>query len=243
MADDFEDPKAPHGRDGDGVPLAPYGLKADGTPRLSNRGRKPGATAPAPKKKAEKNESAKAAPGTPAAQKAALIDLADTILTPVALAATNPAIERKMGQEKACAVAGSVVIVQAYLDPLSDAVVQLAADKPGMLGWLERADDVMPYMALLRVGGQMAKALYSNFRHPDKRLAKAAAKYGHMRALQLAQQIEEQAAEFGLTDDAIEEIRGEQLAAARGTERHDPSEANGWTEFGAAEPDWAEAAA
>ncbi|HEY1699183.1 MAG TPA: hypothetical protein VGG75_05630 [Trebonia sp.] len=32
------DPKAPHGRDGDGQPLAPFGLKTDGTPRLRPAG-------------------------------------------------------------------------------------------------------------------------------------------------------------------------------------------------------------
>lgn len=240
MADDI-DPAAPHGRDDDGVPLAPYGLRKDGVPKLSNRGRAASTTAPAPKKKAEKNEPARPAAGTPASQKRALIDLADMLLTPIALAATNPVVERRMGERNACAVAGSVIIVNAYLDPLADALVQLAADKPGMLSWLERTDDAMPYMALLRVGGQMAKALYSNFRAPDPRLAKAAGKYGHMRALQLAAEIEAEAAEYGVTDDAIEQVRRHQTAMDE-QQHQEPSEANGWLEFGAAD-DWSEAAA
>ena len=44
---DGKDELAPHGRDETGKPLTPFGVKVDGTPKLSNRGRKAGASGPA----------------------------------------------------------------------------------------------------------------------------------------------------------------------------------------------------
>jgi hypothetical protein len=235
-----DDVEAPHGRDEQGVPLAPFGYRGDGRPRLSNRGRKAGPAAPkqaaAPPKKATRNETSGPRPGTPAAQKQALLELVDTVLMPAALFATSPVAEKRMGERRATAAAGSVVIVQTYAEPLADAVVQLAVDRPGMLGWLERTNDVMPYLALLRVGAQMAKALYANYREPSPVLARAAAKYGHMRAVQMAQAIEREAAEYGITDDLIEQVRTQQAPAEPewahdGPVRQEPTEENGWLEY------------
>jgi hypothetical protein len=243
MSRDDVDPAAPHGRDDQGVPHAPYGYKADGTPRLSNRGRTAGAakkTAAAPPKKEKRNAPTGPAPGSADAQKRALLELADTLLMPAALMTTSPLAEKRLGEKRAMAAAGSVIIVQAYAEQTADVVVRLAADRPGMLAWLERADDAMPWLALLRVGAQLGKALYSNFREPDPRLASAAAKFGHLRAVQMAQAIEEEAAAYGITDAAIEEVRAQQAAAMAGGEqeraedspgRQAPSEENGWREF------------
>jgi hypothetical protein len=220
MADDV-DQDAPHGRDSEGVPYAPYGYRQDGRPKLSNRGRQPKAAAPP--KKAEKNSSSPAKPGSAAAQKKALLDFADTLLVPAAVLASTPQAVEKFGEQRAMAAAGSVLIVKTHMDPISDALVAIAADRPGMLGWLETVSDKMPWLALLKAGADMTRALYSNWKRPDPRLAVAATKYGIMRSLQIAEEIEREAAEMGLMEQAVEDVREQG--------RQDPSEANGWTEY------------
>jgi hypothetical protein len=221
---EIEDPDAPHGRDEDGKPLAPYGYRQDGRPKLSNRGRQP---AP-PKKADKKKEQPKkpAAAGSSAAQKQALVDFADTLLVPAAIGLSAPPTVAKLGEQRAMAAAGSVFIVKAHVDPVADALVAIAAERPGMLSWLDTVSDKMPWIMLLKSLGDMGKALWGNWKKPDPRLAAAATQYGVMRSLQMAAAIEQEAAEMGLFDQEVTDVQ-EQA-------RQEPSEANGWTEFASA---------
>ncbi|MYS19153.1 hypothetical protein GA0115240_10584 [Streptomyces sp. DvalAA-14] len=246
MSDDVDE-LAPHGRDEFGKPLAPYGYRQDGVPKKSNRGR-----APAPPKKSE--AAAAASPvssegdkGKRAAQKQALRELSDMLLTPAALATSSPMFARKWGERRQMAAQGSVIIVGAHVDPIADVLTGLAVDKPGLLGWLEKTGDALPYLAAFKVAGQLAKSLVSNWQNPSPQLAGAARKMGPLRAVQFAREIERQAAEAGLTEDMIEQMmsggsvdddqeqepyrQGDVEDEPHGAVRVEPTAENGWAEY------------
>ena len=198
----MSDETAPHGYEDDGVtPRAPYGLRADGTPRKSNRGARPGQRG--------NGNRARRTPGRPAAKspsdkvrKEQLIALGEMgIISPLAAASFSPVVTKKFGQKQADALAGDAVILTQYLPHIADGLIVLSQSKPGALAWLDQVEDKAPYLLLANVGVQVAKALISNHMDPNPRLANAGRLQAAMRAEQLAQAIEQQAAEMGIRID------------------------------------------
>jgi hypothetical protein len=188
------DPKAPHGYDADGQPLAPYGYKVDGTPRLSKRGARPGQRGnkgPASAKSAAKETAAK--------RRDMLIGLADMlIVTPLAGASASPFLAKRIGPKQADALAGDAVIVSHFAPSLADGLLVLGETKPGAIAWLDSVEDKAPYLMLAQVGVQMVKAFVGNHMNPDPRLAEAGRTLVQMRAAQMAQAIEDEAAAMGI---------------------------------------------
>lgn len=217
------DPVAPHGRDADGVPLHPYGFRRDGVPKLSNRGRK----VAAPPKKAAANTKAGPGAATRRQQKQALMEIADMLLTPAAGIATAPPLRKKLGEKRADAVAGSVVIVGSFAEDIADFTVHMAESRPGLLSWMDRMDDKLPLVMGAKILVGMGKALAQNWVQPDPQLAAAARKVAPLRAAQFAASISDQYAQFvqaGLIEDQdvdrrdYEEHEGAQMAAEAGAE-------------------------
>ncbi|MFF8495186.1 hypothetical protein ACF06O_30660 [Streptomyces albidoflavus] len=199
MADDDKqvDPAAPHGRDENGTPLAPYGYKANGDPRVSNRGR-----VAAPGKKATANTRSGARPkGRSKGQtKSQLVELVGMVTTPLATAAASPALGKKLGERQALALAGDAVILDAFAEPLVDAVMVAAESKPGLLAWMDKVEDKAGYLMLAQTGAQLVKALVQNHMAPDKRLAEAARTMVQVKAARYAAAIQAEAAALGLDD-------------------------------------------
>lgn len=192
------DPEAPHGYADDGVtPLAPYGLKTDGTPRLSNRGRVPkqGAKKAGPAVTQGSSAGAKRA----REQRDGLVQLADALMSPVMATMSNPAVARKIGEQRAAGLAGSLLIVEGYVPAYADWLVSMSATKPGMLAWMDRLEDNAPYFQGAIITAQLVKAVASNMVNPDPRLAQAAKLKAQIRAAQMAEAIEAEAARMGIS--------------------------------------------
>lgn len=199
---DTTDHEAPHGRDELGVPLAPFGLKADGTPRISNRGR----TAKAPAKKPTQNTRSGRTAGKRTHQqtRSQLVELVGMLTTPLAAAAYSPQVAERIGPERAMAMAGSAVLIDAHAEPAADALIQLAQSKPGVLAWMDKVEDKAPYLALMQVGFSLGRALVGNFMHPSPELADAGRKMVEIRAARMAAAIQEEYATLGLVPEAVD---------------------------------------
>lgn len=199
----MSDETAPHGRDENGDPLAPYGYLVDGvTPRKSNRGARPGQRGNG--NAARRGGGKRPGPKSPSdkVRKEQLIALGEMgIISPLAAASFSPMVAKKFGQKQADALAGDAVILTQYLPHLADGLIVLSQSKPGALAWLDQVEDKAPYLLLANVGIQVAKALVSNHLDPNPRLANAGRLQAAMRAEQLAQMIEQQAAEMGVRID------------------------------------------
>lgn len=191
------DPEAPHGRDTDGTPLAPYGLKADGTPKVSNRGRKSSGTAPAPKSSSAREREAR--------EKAKLLaDFGDALLTPVYPVVRSGVLKKRFGEKKADALAGSLVILDAFVPRYAEHAVAWDQSHPGFLSWMDRIDDKTPIVAMAFTTIELVKALAGNWSNPDPRLAHAALTKSVLRPFQLAEAIEAEARRLGINPDDIE---------------------------------------
>lgn len=190
------DTEAPHGRADDGTPLAPYGLKTDGTPRLSNRGRTAKKSAPSGPS-ATKGRSAGAQKARE--QRDGLMQLADALLSPAMAATSSPGFAKKVGEQRAAGLAGSLVIVDGFVPAYADWVVQLSQTKPGMLAWMDRMEDKAPYLQGAIITAQLVKAVAGQMMNPDPRLAEAARLKATIRNQQMAAAIEEEAARMGIS--------------------------------------------
>lgn len=209
MAEEDEKTKAPHGRDEHGTPLAPFGYKTNGDPKLSNRGR-----APAPPKKTTPNVKAAARPrGRSAAQtKYQLLELVGMFTTPVSAAADNPVVRKKIGDRHADAIAGDVVIVEAVAPEFIDGVMLYAERKPGMLAWMDKAEDAAPALMMVKAAATMVKAIVQNHMNPDPQLAAAGRRLASVKAARYAAAIQAEAQALGLDDANVVDIP-EQRAA------------------------------
>lgn len=198
MADEI-DIKAPHGRDENGAPLAPYGYKTNGDPKLSNRGRAPAA----PGKKSTPNVKAGARPKsrTQAQTKHQLVELGQMLTTPLIIASDNPVVRKKLGERHAAALAGDAVLLDMHVEPAVDVVMLAAQTRPGILAWMDKAEDAAPLLMAAKVFGSLTKALVQNHMNPDERLARAGRSLLKVRAAKYAAAIEAEAAELGLVDD------------------------------------------
>lgn len=194
------DENAPHGYEEDGVtPRAPYGLRSDGKPRKSNRGARPG----------QRGNGNRAAPRRPGGTKKSPSDairmqqlcaLGDMlVISPLSAASMTPGLAKKIGQGQCDALAGDAVILTEYMPKLAEGLIVLSQSKPAALAWLDQVEDKAPYLLLLNVGVQVGKALVSNHMNPNPRLAHAGRLQGAIRSLQLAEAIEAQAAEMGIS--------------------------------------------
>ncbi|MYR11945.1 hypothetical protein GTY62_15295 [Streptomyces sp. SID724] len=205
MADEV-DIKAPHGRDEQGVPLAPYGYKTNGDPKLSNRGR-----APAPGKKPTPNVKSGARPKsrTQGETRHQLVELGRMFTSPLVPLSKNAMVRKKIGDRQAMALAGDAVILDMHVEPAVDALMTAAQTRPGLLAWMDKAEDLGPAVMGLRVVASLTKALAENHMNPDERLARAGESMLKIRAAKYAAAIEAEAAALGLVDDepAIPEQR------------------------------------
>jgi hypothetical protein len=199
VADD-RDPKAPHGRDDEGNPLAPFGHKANGDPRVSNRGR----TAAAPKKKATPNTRAATKVRTGEETRAQLVELASVVTTPLVLASGWAPVRRRIGERQADALAGDAVIVESFAEPAVDVLMFAARSRPGLLAWMDKAEENAPLIMAAKIAGGLAKAIVENHLNPDPRLSAAGRTLVQVRAARYAEAIEREAAELGIVPDAAE---------------------------------------
>lgn len=202
MAEETEEILAPHGRDDDGVPKAPFGFKDDGNPRKSNRGRRPAGVA-APPKKSTPNVKAGARPKarTKAQTKNQLMELVGMFTQSVAKAAEAPPVRKKLGERHATALQGDAIILEAVMPDVLDGVILYADRKPGLLAWMDKAEDAAPALLIARGLATMSVAIVQNHMHPDPQLAAAARSMVKVKAARYAAAIEAEAAALGLVDD------------------------------------------
>jgi len=121
------------------------------------------------------------------------------IISPLTAASMTPGLSKKIGKAQCDALAGDAVILTEYMPKLAEGLIVLSQSKPGALAWLDQVEDKAPYLLLLNVGVQVGKALVSNHMNPNPRLAHAGRLQGAIRSLQLAEMIEAQAAEMGIS--------------------------------------------
>jgi hypothetical protein len=200
---------APHGRDEQGVPLAPYGYTEAGNPRKGNRGRRAGVTAPP--KKTERNVKAGARPKarTKAQTKTQLLELVGEFTAAVAKGADAAPVRARIGDRHAGAIMGHAVIVQAVAGDFLDGLIMEAEKRPGLLAWMDKAEDAAPKLVMVKALMTMGAAMAQNHVNPSPELEHAARSMVRVRAARYAAAIEEEAAALGLNDDgaAIPEQR------------------------------------
>lgn len=159
------DPQAPHGRDEHGVPLAPFGLNLDGTPRKSNRGARPGQKGNSSGKSAPKGMKAPTSSRNDAARKTALLQMVDAlVVVPLVGASVAPMIVKQVGEKQAVAMAADAYDIHQHMPAIADGLVVLSQTKPGVLSWLDSAEENAPYLALMVAGVQLGMAIVGNHR-------------------------------------------------------------------------------
>lgn len=195
-----ESDRAPHGYEEDGVtPKAPFGFNIDGTPRKSNRGARPGQRGNGNRAR----PAAKTRSITDRQRKEMLLGLADMlVVTPLAAASANPLLAKRFGQAQTDALAGDAVIVSHFMPSTADALIVLSQSKPGVLSWLDGVEDKAPYLMLAQVGVQVVRAITENHLRPNPDLAAAGRTLVNMKAAQMAQAINEEAAAMGIPTEA-----------------------------------------
>lgn len=204
MADEDESVIAPHGRDEQGVPKAPFGYTQEGNPRKSNRGRRPqGSGVAAPPKKAEKNVKAGARPKSRsrAETKSRLLGLVEEVTVAVAKGADSARVRARLGDRHAGAIMGHAVITRAVAPDILDGVIMAAEKRPGLLAWMDRAEDAAPAILIGKGLATWVAAIAQNHVNPAPELEHAARSMVKVYAARYAAAIEEEAAALGLVDD------------------------------------------
>jgi hypothetical protein len=203
--DDDEKTVAPHGRDDDGVPKAPFGYTQEGNPRKSNRGRRPGdkAGVAAPPKKSERNVKTGARPKarTKAQTKYQLMELVGEFTAAVAKGADSAPVRSRIGDRHAGAIMGHAVIVQAVAPDFLDGLIMEAEKRPGLLAWMDRAEEAAPKLIMAKAFMSMVVAVGQNHVNPAPELEHAARSMVAVRAARYAAAIEEEAAALGLVEE------------------------------------------
>lgn len=195
MADaEVRDLKAPHGRDDDGQPLTPYGTKVDGTPRLSRRGATAGARGNAPKKAAPRRSA------TDSQRRKMLVELTGNFIEmPLIALSSAPPVVSRLGQRHADALALDAYVIGQAAEPLAEALVVLSQSKPGVLSWLDTAEEKAPYLQLMMVGISIAKAFVSNHTAPNaSEMAAQVRQAAQVKAQGMMEDIERQAETAGV---------------------------------------------
>lgn len=187
MSDD-ESVLAPHGRDENGTPLAPYGLKVDGNPRKSRRGAAPGS-----KGNAGSSGASSAPKGatrlsmTDKQRKESLLGYSAILSQSLIGASMAKPIVGRIGQKQADALACDGLVLGSASEALVDGLIHLSQYKPGVLAWVDKAEESSPYLQLAMVGAQIGAAFVRNHLAPDARMAKAARDQMLGQAQQMAQ--------------------------------------------------------
>lgn len=204
MADEMDEKTvAPHGRDENGVPKAPFGYTQDGNPRKSNRGRRPGDKVAAPPKKNERNVKATSRPKsrTRAQTKTQLLELVGELTAAVAKGADAAPVRARIGDRNAGAVMGHAVLVQAVAPDILDGVILAAEKRPGLLAWMDRAEEAVPALMIAKGLATLTAAIVQNHMNPSAELESAARSMVKVRAARYVAAIEEEAAALGLVDE------------------------------------------
>lgn len=205
MAETDESVVAPHGRDDDGVPKAPYGYKEDGNPRKSNRGRRAaeGPAVAAPPKKGTTNVKSGSRPKsrTRAQTKDQLMELVGMLTTGLAKAADTPPVRARLGEKHATALAGDAIILEVVMPEVLDGVILYADRKPGLLAWMDKAEEAAPALLIAKGLATLGSAIVQNHMNPDARLAMAARSMVKVKAARYAAAMEQEAAALGLVQD------------------------------------------
>jgi hypothetical protein len=194
---------APHGRDETGAPLAPYGLNIDGTPRKSNRGRQrtPGVRTSTPTVRTNLKDSER---------KSMLVDLVDMFFTtPLAGVSKAPRLINRIGRRHADALAGDAFILAQSTPALADAAILLAKTRPGLLSWMDKAEENAPYLLLAKVGSDMVKAFIQNHLNPNPALADAGRNLAMLRMAQMAEAVNAEADRIARAAAAAEQLQAE----------------------------------
>lgn len=216
MAEEDENVVAPHGRDEQGVPRAPYGYKEDGNPRKSNRGRRPGGPGvAAPPKKGERNVKAGSRPKSRSKKetKDKLLELVSETTAAIAKGADSAVVRARIGDRHAGAVMGHAVILRAVAPDILDGVIMYADRKPGLLAWMDKAEEAAPALIIGKGLATMAAAMVQNHMNPAPELEHAARSMVKVQAARYAAAIEEEAAALGLVDEDDEPTIPGQRAA------------------------------
>lgn len=159
---------APHGRDENGVPNAPFGKNLDGTPRKSNRGARAG-------QKGNATPVKRTVSKTDRDRRDAVITMVNTmVVMPLAAASIAPPVVARIGQTQADALAGDAYLLNQYTPAIADGLIVLGQSKPGILRWLDQAEEKAPYLALTMAVVQLAQAVVINHRNPNPAMAQAA---------------------------------------------------------------------
>lgn len=123
------------------------------------------------------------------------------VTTPLATAGHSPAVRKKIGDRHADAMAGDAVIIEALAPDLLEGVMMFADRKPGLLAWMDKAEDAAPAIVTARAALTIVKAIVQNHQNPDPQLAAAAGTMVKVKAARYAAAIEQEAAALGLVDD------------------------------------------
>lgn len=192
MSTQDESVLAPHGRDENGTPLAPFGLKVDGTPRKSRRGASPGSKGNTGTSGASRGSS-----GSRSATKLSLTDRQrkealmgySAILSQglIGISMAKP-VTNRIGQKQSDALACDGLVLSSASEALVDGLIHLSQFKPGVLAWVDKAEENSPYLQLAMVGAQIGAAFVRNHLSPDPRMAKAARDQMLGQAQQMAQE-------------------------------------------------------
>lgn len=203
MSDEDEELVAPHGRDDSGVPKAPYGYKDDGNPRKSNRGRRSGSTVAAPPKKNERNVRSSDRPKVRSQKetKAKLMELVADASSSIAKLADTRLVRAKLGEKHSDALIGDAVIIGAVASPVLDGVIMYAERKPGLLAWMDKAEEAVPALLIARGLSAMAAAIIQNHMEPNEDLTHAGRSMVKIQAARYAAALEAEAAALGLVDE------------------------------------------
>jgi hypothetical protein len=103
---------------------------------------------------------------------------------------------------------GHAVIVQAVAPDVLDGVIMMAEKRPGLLAWMDRAEEAAPALVVAKGLATLTAAIVQNHMHPSPELEQAARSMVKVRAARYAAAIEEEAAALGLDDEpAIPEQR------------------------------------
>ncbi|MFJ3812571.1 hypothetical protein ACIPWE_40210 [Streptomyces sp. NPDC090073] len=201
MSETDESVVAPHGRDDQGVPKAPFGYNQDGNPRKSNRGRRSGVSAPP--KKTEKNVKSGSRPKarTKAQTKHQLLELVGEFTAAGARAADSAPVRARIGDRHASAVMGHMVITQAVAPDMIDGLILAAEKRPGLLAWMDRAEELTPSLVIAKGLATWAAAIVQNHMNPSPDLEQAARSMVKVRAAQYAAAIQAEAEALGVDDE------------------------------------------
>jgi hypothetical protein len=144
------------------------------------------------------------------------MELSSFISTPLALVSSAAPVRARIGDRHADALAGDAVIVESFAEPVVDLVMYAARSRPGILAWMDKAEDAAPLIMAAKIAGGLVKAIAQNHMNPDPQLAAAGRKLPGLRAAQYAVAIEREAAELAAEMALIAEMQeaAEQPVAA-----------------------------